>query len=246
MRLAIISCAVFTRVLSDAVARTENSCRIFYLDAELHLTPSKMRSEIQRTIDLIEKKNTGPWNGDEFKAIVLLCGLCSGGSAGIYARSIPVVIPRADDCMAIFLGSQKRYMKIFREYKGRAYWMNSAWIDEGTIPDENFMARYRKRLLQKYDADTVDYILETEFKVLKEYSQLVYVHESGESPQNICIAKTLASYRGWEFQVVAGDRTLIEDLIAGRWDTKDCIVVPPNHKAVQSNDERKFVIALGE
>ena len=42
----------------------------------------------------------------KYEAVLLGYGLCSNGLVGLTARSIPLVVPRAHDCITLFLGEQ--------------------------------------------------------------------------------------------------------------------------------------------
>ena len=64
----------------------------------LHLQPEKLQSALQAmVIDVTAHTAT----------IILGYGLCSLGVIGLQAACSTLVVPRRDDCIAIFLGSQR-------------------------------------------------------------------------------------------------------------------------------------------
>ena len=65
-----------------------------------------------------------------YDAVLLGYGLCSNGLVGMGARSIPLVVPRAHDCITLFLGSKERYLQYFQDNPG-VYFMTSGWIGRG-------------------------------------------------------------------------------------------------------------------
>ena len=70
------------------------------LDFGLHLNPPELKRALQEKI-----------NEASAKADVLLLGygLCSMAAVGLKATTATLVIPKTDDCIAIFLGSGSAY-----------------------------------------------------------------------------------------------------------------------------------------
>lgn len=239
MRIAVIACAIFTRQLCRAAAKSVNDCRVFFLDYANHRRPSCMPGEIQKIVDHIEEMNDENVACERISAIVLVYGLCCNGINGIKARNIPIIVPRADDCTAIFLGSQKRYLDLFNEYGGKAYWYNAAWYEQGNLPGKQYFEDCRKKLSDRYDEESADYVLETEYASLKEYRAAVYISDAEDKPQHIHQAEQDAEYMNWNFRVVPGDLSLLQCLLDGKWDDNVFQIVPPGHMLVPSYDERK-------
>ena len=108
MRIHIIACRVFTRELSYYASQSPNTIDITWLPQGLHDTPEKLRSMLKESLDGLyrqkEKQMIKHW--PDF--IVLCYGLCSNGIVGLESRDTPLIIPRTDDCIALFLGSQQR------------------------------------------------------------------------------------------------------------------------------------------
>ena len=60
-------------------------------------------------------------------------GLCSQGVIGVRANDCTLVVPRVDDCIAIFLGSASAYKKQSRTEPG-TYYLTKGWIEVGESP----------------------------------------------------------------------------------------------------------------
>ncbi|MFQ6099237.1 MAG: DUF1638 domain-containing protein, partial [Armatimonadota bacterium] len=128
MRLKVIACEVLYRELHVLATECGHEVQLAFQKFGLHDEPDKLRSETQRAID------ETPSDGVDY--IALGYGICSNGLAGICAREIPLVIPRAHDCITLFLGSKERYAEEFRRHPG-TYYYTAGWIErkEGTQED---------------------------------------------------------------------------------------------------------------
>ena len=127
MRIAISGCMVMNREISHLVADSRHVVRVWWLRQGLHDTPDILRTELQLAIDAIERENEKLPENLRFEAVVLAYGLCSNGVIGLRSRSLPVVVPRCDDCISLFLGSADRYRALFQKLPG-VYWYNTCLL----------------------------------------------------------------------------------------------------------------------
>ena len=95
-RVAVLACAVFRAEL-DLLAPP--GAHVIYLRQSLHRTPHVMAEAIQTELDRID-----PGSVDK---VVLAYGLCSNGIVGVKATRGKLLVPRAHDCIALFLGSKR-------------------------------------------------------------------------------------------------------------------------------------------
>ena len=94
-----------------------------------------MRREIQARIDAAD---AGPC-----EAVALGYGLCGNGLAGVEARTKPLVLPRAHDCITLLMGSRQTFDYYFGEHTG-VYYRSAGWVERGQ--GLVAMARYRTGL----------------------------------------------------------------------------------------------------
>jgi len=59
--------------------------------------------------------------------------LCGNGLNGIRAGQHILLIPRADDCIAILLGSYQVYKQEFQSAPG-TYYLSKGWLESGSNP----------------------------------------------------------------------------------------------------------------
>ena len=99
MRIALIGCMVMNREISHLVAQSRHVVRVWWQRQGLHDTPDILRTELQHAIDEVERENEKLPEALRFEAVILAYGLCSNGVIGLRSRSLPVVVPRCDDCI---------------------------------------------------------------------------------------------------------------------------------------------------
>ncbi len=235
MRLKLISCEVFHREMCAVIARSPNQVDLEFLPKGLHdIGCVGMLARLQAVLDKVDESN--------YEAILWGYGLCNNGLAGLRARSKPLVVPRAHDCITLFLGSKERYLDYFQHHPG-VYFKTTGWIERGTatgelsqlsIQHQSGMDSTYEELVAKYGEDNAKFLYEELCQHTRNYGQFTFI-AMGVEPNDSYEKQTqqAAADRGWKFEKVKGDISMIERLINGPpWDDKEFLVVPPGHKVV--------------
>ncbi len=242
MNLHIISCQVLYRELSMAAAMASNHTTVSWMPQGLHEKPENMPAALQAEIDRIEAESAAGNLRHVPEAIVLGYGLCSNGIVGLKARSVPLVIPRTDDCIALFLGSQKRYLDLFRKHPG-TYWVNGGWIEEAKLPSPEGYRQMREEFVEQYGEENADFLMESGigWGWTKNYSACGYITPAGyENTAWKEQAAEFAKTYGWELFEAEGSNRLLEKLLSGDWD-EEFLVCQPGQTVTASCDERKII-----
>lgn len=237
MRLKCIACEVLARPLYLSAARSAHIVDIELVPKAQHNHPAVLRSLLQERIDAAE--------GQNYDAIVLGYGLCGQSTAGLFARSLPMVIPRAHDCITLFLGSRARYQEQFERIPG-TYWYaqdyierdeNGAALSLGSGLGLDVQAEYDS-YVEKYGKDNADYLMEVMGSWQKHYQRAAFIDMGiSDSTQAESKAREEARQRGWAYERLTGDLVLMRRLLEGDWDD-DFLIVQPGSKISMTYDER--------
>ena len=240
MRIALIGCMVMNREICRLVSESQNIVRTWWLKQGLHNTPEILHAELQKLIDEVELENQKQPSYARFDAIVLAYALCSNSVIGLRSQSLPIVIPRCDDCIALFLGSAERYQEFFQKFPG-TYWYSSGWIEHADPPSRERYERERAEYVEKYGEDNAEYLMEYNNNWLTKYRYCGYITcPFGDRAEHIECAKQAAAEFGWTYQEVAGDIEYLSALVNGPWDDRRFLTCPPRSRVEADYSIRKF------
>ncbi len=237
-RLKALTCEVLARQVYLAAAHSPNVVDVELLRKGLHNTPNQLRAALQAHIDAA---------GDGgFDAVVLAYGLCGQSVAGLKARRAPLVVPRAHDCITLYLGSRARYAQEFTANPG-TYWFSLDYLERSSAGDglvvlgssvtSDAMQATYEEYVEKYGKGNADYLMEVMGAWQAHYNRAAFIDMGAGDPTGAeNEARDFAARRGWQFERMKGDNNLIRRLIDGVWDD-DFLVVPPGEETVQQMNE---------
>jgi hypothetical protein len=233
MLLKLIACNVFQRETCWVLAQGPHAIDVEFTELGQHAHSQTLRQTIQGHIDAAENC------GKDYQAILLLFGLCGNTTAGLQARKIPLVLPRAHDCCTILLGSKAQFEKHFKEAPSTPF-SSIGYFERGEyflrVDDGRSTVHYGDgyaALVAKFGREKADYIWETMhppaleetlntavFIDLPETAHLGYAEKFREK----------AEASGKKYLRLEGDIRLIRNLLFGQWDPEDFLIVPPGHR----------------
>jgi len=175
----------------------------------LHNVPENLHAQLQASIDA-----TGP----EYGTILLGYGLCANAILGLNSRRFRLVIPRADDCITLFLGSRREYLRQLSLAPG-TFFLTKGWIECGEDPYTEYCALRTRYGHEKAHKITRRYI--------QNYTRLALIDSgSYESEAYRKYARMVADYFDLTFEEIPGSNELLGKLLSGEWD-KGFAVIPP-------------------
>jgi hypothetical protein len=241
MRLKCLGCEVLARAIYLCSAQSPHIVDVTLLERGLHDQPGELRAQLQAQIDAA--------SGQGYAAVLLAYGLCGQATAGLIARNVPLVIPRAHDCITLFLGSRQRYQDQFAGFPG-TYWYTQDYIERksksgsslalGSGNDTDLQAVYAE-YVEKYGQENADYLMEVMGAWQNHYRRAVFIDLGvGDGSAVEAQAQAEAARRGWVYERLPGDLVLIRRLIWGEWDSNggsDFLILQPGQQVTMTYAE---------
>lgn len=239
MRFKLISCEVLARSAYHYAALSPHIIDIDLLSRGLHENPSNLRSLLQEKINSLDL--------EPYDAILLGYGLCGKSTEGLKAGKHKLVVPRAHDCITLFLGNRDRYRHQFEACPG-TYWFVQDYMertDEGTLKgigsffDLGADQKYEE-FVQKYGRDNADFLKATFSSWQNHYSRAAFIDQglaSNSSAEQL--AREESFKNGWRFEKFAAQLILVKKLLDGNWDA-DFLIVEPGQSIKMTYTEDIF------
>jgi hypothetical protein len=205
---AVIACAT---VIEEMQAHLLPGVETHVLDFGLHVNPRELKRVLQETVNRV---------GSGVDTILLGYGLCSMAVVGLEATDCTLVVPKLDDCIAIFLGSGEAYQQQARKEPG-TYYLTKGWIEAGDSPFEEY-----DRLVEQYGEKKARWLMD---QMLKNYTRLALINTGQcEMDRYREYSRCTAERFGLRYEEITGSDELVKKLLHGPWD-EEFIVAAPGH-----------------
>ncbi|MCG3189016.1 MAG: hypothetical protein LKCHEGNO_01259 [Burkholderiaceae bacterium] len=210
----VLSCNVLRHLLGS---RLPADMPVTWMDIALHNTPQKLAAALQQRLDALPEPSM----------VIVGYGLCGSGLVGLKAGMHTLIIPRTHDCVAIFIGSQQRFVQRFVANAG-TYYLTKGWLDAGDEPLTEYLA-----YAQQYDQETADYLVEMKYRHYRTLCMVGFSQNEldGCRTDAMKVAAFCKQRFGMEYEETIGTSELIDALVAmpGHIDsaTEEFVVVRP-------------------
>lgn len=227
---ALIACEVFREEIESLHPTANHLKEIRWQEIGLHDQPAKMRLILQEVIDEFDTR-------EDIDVLLLAYGLCGLGTAGLKANRHPLILPRAHDCITVFLGSKERYAERQQQCPG-CYHYTPGWNRARRVPGPDRLQKLREEWSQQFSTDEVDYLIENEQEMWKAYDTASFIDlGSPSSKKEAEYTRDCAKSLGWKFEHLKGDPKLLHDLLWGPHDPERFQRIEPGQQLGHRPDE---------
>jgi len=247
-RYLALTCEALARSIYSLSAETSHIVTTRLFRQGLHSRPKGLRAILQEEIDGVEEGS--------YDAILIVYGMCGTSTVGLTAQHTPLVMPRAHDCITLYLGSRERYNEEFDRHPG-TYWYSVDYMERtepgasvalGAAGIEDTEAQY-EAYVNKFGKETADMLIEEMRKWSQHYTRAAFIKTGlGNSEPYEQMARDKADKEGWVFERLEGNRRLLANLMSGKWSEDEFLVVPPGHIIKQDHRDDRLIkaVAVGE
>jgi len=205
-RTKVIACAT---VIEEMLLHLPPGMDYQVLNFGLHVNPEALRRALQEAIDA---------SAASADTILLGYGLCSQAVVGLRANDCTLVVPKVDDCIAIFLGSGEAYKAQSRAEPG-TYYLTKGWIEAGDSPFDEYDS-----LVEQYGEQKARWLVG---RVLKNYTRLALINTGQyELERYRDYSRRTAERFGLRYEEIPGSNALIKKMLHGPWDDEFVVARP--------------------
>lgn len=206
----VIACRIMQPEM-EALQSQDNSVEVCYLDQSLHRTPDRMPRLLQEQIDAVHEYAS---------KIILGYGLCSNGIVGVKAPQQGLFVPRAHDCITLFLGSRARYDKTFHERPG-TYYLTPGWVAEKKDPLGQMENEYVPRMGREMAVWGIK-------EELKNYTHIALINtQAADLAPLRQRAMENARFLEKEYEEIAGKTDYFRKILFGPYDSENFLFLKP-------------------
>ena len=233
MLIKFICCDVFTRIACDLVSKSPHCIDLEFVPMLMHEKPENLKHYIR---DIIEKSTDE--SARKYDALILGFGLCGNAVIGLTCP-IPMVIPRSHDCCTLHMGSKEGFIASFGDTLS-SRWCSTGYFERSAMLRNDYfltdqLENYKTSkeymgYLEQYDEEMADYLWKT-LHPQRESKEAVYIKIDGfEYSDSLERFRSSQEEAGISVREVAGDISMLKDLINGEWDEDRFLTIPPGKK----------------
>ena len=216
MKSLVLACQTIAPELERVVEELSFDSPILYMDGSLHDRPDALRNALQERLDHIANVDL----------VILAMGCCGGATAGLRSHGFSLVLPRVDDCLTLFLGSQDKRSAI--SGKAPTYLFTKGWLDS-----EHSILAEHARNTEKFGAKRADHILHVMYQHY-EHIALIDTGIFAVGPQLSKLEEISELLSVKHVEVIEGTMGFIHRLLTGPYDER--FVVKGPYEQVESTD----------
>jgi len=228
----VIACRVFEQELQVLAANATAELTVRFLEMGLHEgAAADLRTALQNAVNAVPD--------DRFDAIALAYGLCNLGIVGLRAHTLPIVLPRAHDCIGLLLGGNERYLAWLRLHPD-TYFQSPGWLKhlpadrvlrQQLIPVAPGLKLTEQELVARYGADNTAYLLEQFASPSRNYHRLAFISTPvPDRDKWERAAGDIARKQGWTLDHLQGDLGWLGRLINGHWNEREFLTLKPGER----------------
>lgn len=216
MRKILIACETIRKEVELAMKITEKDYPIVWIESGLHEHPEQLQEELQNQLNKLSGLDQ----------VLLAFGFCGNAVLGLKTGDFQLIIPRAEDCISLLLGSNEKRRETID--LSHTYFLTEGWLDN----EENIWKEYQY-VVDKYGKAKADRIFTI---MLKNYSYLAAIDTGAYDFESfyqkiLDVAETL----NLDPVKIKGTLTYLEKLLTGPYNDEDFLILQPGEEATYEN-----------
>ncbi|MDR1045115.1 MAG: DUF1638 domain-containing protein [Candidatus Adiutrix sp.] len=222
MKRMLVACETIEDEVKDALKRLGLDYPVIWLEGGLHSSPDRLRKRLQELLDQAE---------GQCDDLIFTLGYCGGGVSDLQTGGYTSILPLADDCISILLGSLAARKKASSP---ATYFLTEGWMRH----ESNVVTSY-DHTVKKYGQERADRINRM---MLKHYRRFGLVdtgsYDLGEAAVRV---GPLAQKVEVTVETLPGEMNWLEALLTGPYDDPSRFLVLPPHTPLNFDQWRRLL-----
>ena len=216
MKTVVIACDTLYDELMRAHEETNSDSEIIWIEGNLHNFPEKLRNTLQSKLEEI----------NDCDYVLFSFGFCGNSIAGLKAGNHTLVIPRAEDCIALLYGGN--FGDGHEKRLANAFYLTNGWLGH----DPNIWTEYENSV-EQYGEDTAKIVMQSMYA---HYDRITVLDTGAFELEPVQeIAEKAANAFALECDCAKGRLDGLKALLTGPWDDTSLFVcVPPGGEILES------------
>ena len=208
MKTKMLACETLRNEIEAIAEKNHLDLEVLWIESGLHNIPKKLHERLQDELNSISGCDR----------LLLGFGRCGNSLLGLTTGDYETIVPRIEDCISLFFGSDESRNAYGREHA--AIYMTEGWLRG----ESNIFSEY-KHMCDKYGLETAERLIEMMYGHYRELALLdtgIYpierLYEETSGLEDIIRLKRVC---------VPASLDYLERLMTGPWDSEKFCSVPP-------------------
>ncbi|MDR2367667.1 MAG: DUF1638 domain-containing protein [Deltaproteobacteria bacterium] len=213
METILVACETIQDEILGVLGENSLSYPVIWLEGGLHDNPDRLRARIQEVLDAADGR---------CGRLLLSLGFCGGGVSGLTTGGYETVLPLADDCVSLLLGSMAARREASRP---ATYFLTAGWMRH-----ENNVIRSYDRTVARFGRGRADRINRVMLKNYRRFALVrtgCYALAEAES-----MVRPLADKMGMAVEALPADLGWLARLLTGPHDDPSLFLTLPPRSAL--------------
>jgi hypothetical protein len=209
MKTHIVACETIRDELISALSRLALECPVKWLEGGLHNSPPRLRARLAEILAEVDGR---------CERLLLTLGYCGGGVNDLKTGGYTTVLPLADDCLSLLLGSMAA--------RKASALVPTYYLTAGWLRHENNMVKDYERLATRHSRAKADRLTRL---MLRHYRRFGLVDTGVYDFKRLSgRVAPLAERLGLEVERLPGDTSWLDRLLLGPHESGDFLILPPH------------------
>jgi len=215
----LVACETIEDEVKAALKSLNLDYEVIWLEGGLHSSPDRLRRHIQGLLDEVDGR---------CRRLIFTLGHCGGGLSDLSTGDYETVLPLADDCLSLLLGSMNARRKASDP---PTFFLTAGWMRH-----ENSVVTSAGQAVEKYGRARADRLNKMMLKHYKRFGLVdTGVYDLKEAAAKV---KPLAATADMEVESLPADEAWLRQLLLGPYDDPERFILLPPHSRLNFDSWR--------